>query len=778
MKRDSLLLLVPLIASASGSNDYIIKVKTDNNGSSQSDAFTIPITRTSGDGYNVDCNNDGINEAIRVTTDDYPDGYTCQYGSEGNYTIRIEDNNGDNRGFRRIRFYIDSDTTTDVLKLLEIKQWGSAEWSSMAQAYRGAINLTVTPSDIPDLSKLTSLKQMFQGCSNADINTSEWDTSSITNLSGMFRDAIVANPDVSEWDTSNVTNISQMFYNASSAVPDVSNWETSSVTDMSSVFRLASNANPNVSEWNTSNVTQMQNMFKGALNATPDTSTWHTASVTRMDGMFQDTTSADPNTSDWNTSFVTQMQDMFRNASLANPNTSDWNTSSVTRMDGMFQGAVSATPNTSNWDTSSVVKMNNMFRDAILATPDVSNFNTAQVTTMYGMFYNAHNALPNTTTWDTSQVTNMAFMFCGTSRANPDTTQWDTSSVTTMRAMFKDATSANPNITDWNVSSVTNMGSMFQNAVTFDQNLYYWDVSNVTNFRDFLDGVKLSTYHYDSLLQGWAKLTLSSDETFDGGDSNYCEAESQRDEIISNYNWTFNDNGKSCPKPCEEVMRPLKAYHWTLISFPCDTGMNSIETLLSNALGTYGNENDWVMYEQSGTDDYSGKSTTKKRMLEANDTVKPGKGYWIITATDRNMTIDTTLSDLNFTAVQPASNFDINDTAFDDLNHSRIPDSSDSYSKKIMLGNPFPKEIDLSHLYFSHGGDSGSYHPIGDDYNDAYLYSTIYTYDHTGTQNSNYIAITPITPGFSDKVDPMTGFFLILKSDQNGSNYLTFPYEK
>jgi surface protein len=731
MKKSYLLYLLPVLILAAPSDNYVIKVKTDNAGVSNSNEFTLPVVTTQGNGYNVDCNDDGIDEVTGATTATYPDGYTCVYASAGTYTVRVKDNNGDGKGFRRIRFYIDSSTTTDVLKLLEINQWGTAVWSSMAQAYRGAENLTVTPSDIPDLSQVSSLRQMFYGCTNADIRTGGWNTSTITNLTATFRDATSADPDVSGWDTSSVTNMSQLFYNAASANPDVSGWDTSSVIRMDALFREAVSALPDTSGWNTSQVTHMNNMFRDAVQADPDVSGWDTSQVTSMYGMFYGATNASP---------------------VTTTNGNIWNTSQVTNMAYMFQDATHAHPDTSGWDTS-------------------------QVTTMRAMFKNATSAAPDTSGWNTGNVTTMRAMFNGASSANPDVSNWNTSQVTSMLSMFKDATKANPDVTNWDVSSVTDMASMFQNATTFDRNLQYWDVSNVTRFVGFLSGAKLSTYNYDALLKSWVNLTLSNGERFDAGDSTYCTGEQARNDIIANYSWDIRDAGKNCPGPCEEVNRQLHAMHWVLVSFPCDTGNNGIEDLLGGALGTYGDNGDWVMYEQTGADNYIG-GNTQKRMLESNDTVIPGKGYWIISASDANMTIDTTLPNLNYTSVQAASNLGITSSVFDDLNMTQLPDSDASDIKKVALGNPFPQKIQLSDIYFSHGGGSGNYNPMGDTNNDTYIKSTVYTYDYAGRDKSQYVAIAPDTPGFSDRIDPMKGFFIILNSGQTGTNYMTFPYEK
>ena len=97
-----------------GDPDFVITVQTDNPGTSSTTQFTIPTT---GGGYNfnVDCDNDGSDDATGQTGD-----YTCNYGSAGTYTVRIKDNSGSGTGFPRIYFNGGGDKD----KLLTIEQWG------------------------------------------------------------------------------------------------------------------------------------------------------------------------------------------------------------------------------------------------------------------------------------------------------------------------------------------------------------------------------------------------------------------------------------------------------------------------------------------------------------------------------------------------------------------------------------------------------------------------------------------------------------------------------
>jgi photosystem II stability/assembly factor-like uncharacterized protein len=233
--------------------------------------------------------------------------------------------------------------------------------------------------------------------------------------------------------------------------------------------------------------------------------------------------------------------------------------------------------------------------------------------------------------------------------------------------------------------------------------------------------------------------------------------------------------------PCEEVNHPLKAYRWSLVSFPCNTGDNNISDLLGNALGTYGDNANWVMYEQTGADEYKGDNTAK-RLMDANDTIQPGKGYWIITDGNKTMTVDHTLPNLSFTTESDASDLNISDANFTTLFRMQLSDSDANSIKKMILGNPFPEAIHLNNVYFSHNNANDEYHPMSTDTdennnpNAPYIEGNVYTTDENSSDI--YIAISPDTPGFSNVIEPMTAFYIELKSGETGTNYLTLPHEE
>ena len=152
-------------------DDFVFSIKTSHPGTSGDLAFEIP-THGTGYSYDVDCNNDGVNEAAAQTSN-----YTCTYAAPGSYTIRISGS------FPRIYF----NNEGDRLKILSIDQWGTGAWTSMANAFYGCENLVLNASDTPNFSAVTDISHMFDGAdvlgTGIGIGDWNWNTSNITNIS-------------------------------------------------------------------------------------------------------------------------------------------------------------------------------------------------------------------------------------------------------------------------------------------------------------------------------------------------------------------------------------------------------------------------------------------------------------------------------------------------------------------------------------------------------------------------------------------------------------------
>ena len=172
--------------------------------------------------------------------------------------------------------------------LIDIPQWGNIVWLTMDSVFYGCNNsnfTTITATDTPNLSGVTSMGNMFRGATNFNSDISSWDVSNVTSMAGMFRSATSFNQDISSWNTSKVTNMDGVFYTATSFNQDLSNWNTSKVTTMSSMFRSATSFNQDISSWDTGKVASMGYMFFGATSFNQNLSSWNISDLAQASNM-------------------------------------------------------------------------------------------------------------------------------------------------------------------------------------------------------------------------------------------------------------------------------------------------------------------------------------------------------------------------------------------------------------------------------------------------------------------------------------------------------------
>jgi len=285
---------------------FIITVKTDNSGPSGDDEFTIPIDTNLNYNYNVDCDNDGTND------NDAPiinASYTCDYdGHPGTYTIVIKDAEGDGTGFPRIYF----NDNGDKEKIIGINQWGTGQWTSMSQAFRGCKNLNSGQSndgkqiggpalDVPNLAGVKFLSTMFYGAETFNQDIGDWNTSKAEHMENMFNGAKAFNQDIGDWNTSHVKYMVGMFNGAERFNQDIGRWDTHLVTSFRQMFLGASSFDQNINGWDTSRAVYMDYMFFGASAFNQGLSGWNEKvnNVENMNHMFQNATIFDQDLSHW-----------------------------------------------------------------------------------------------------------------------------------------------------------------------------------------------------------------------------------------------------------------------------------------------------------------------------------------------------------------------------------------------------------------------------------------------------------------------------------------------
>ncbi|MBX2929637.1 MAG: BspA family leucine-rich repeat surface protein [Saprospiraceae bacterium] len=356
-------------------DEFITTWKTDNPGTSNSTSITIPTTG-SGYNYEVDWDNDGVYDQTGITGS-----VTHDFGTAGTYTIRIRGS------FPRIYF----NNSGDRQKLLDIGQWGSIAWTSMASAFYGCSNLNISAADVPNLSGVTSMFSMFRRCTvlNSPANIGDWNTATVTNMSNLFLWAVAFNQPVGNWNTAAVTNMSSLFDEAAAFDQPIGNWNTAAVTSMSGMFWNAATFNQPIGNWNTAAVTNMSWMFAGATAFNQPIGNWNTAAVTNMSHMFRQTAAFDQPIGNWNTAAVNNMSVMFYQATAFNQPIGDWNTGNVTTMSFMFNNATAFNQPIEGWNTAAVTDMTNMFSDATAFNRPLGSWTLNANVSMNNMLNNA-----------------------------------------------------------------------------------------------------------------------------------------------------------------------------------------------------------------------------------------------------------------------------------------------------------------------------------------------------------------------------------------------------
>lgn len=500
-----LLLTIAYLASAKATvnsvtpdSSFITTWKTNYPGISDSMSITIPVHPTATYNYDVDWDNDGIYDTFGVDT-----AITHNFAVPGTYTIRI-------KGDYKHLYFKDAD---DAEKIIDVIQWGNIQWNSLHSGFKACKNLNISASDAPDLTNVTSLTDMFFGCTSFNSPLEHWDVSKIESFYFTFGNCTNFNQPLNNWDVSSATNMQRMFIGCTNFNQPLDQWDVSKVRSFSAMFNNATHFNQDIGNWEVSSGVYFGLMFDGATNFNQDIGDWNTINMATCKAMFHKASSFNQDISRWNVSKVSNFSSMFKNAVAFNQNLNDWDVSNATNMNWMFAAATSFNQPLDQWEVDKVEVMTYLFFYASSFNQDISGWNVSNVTSMQNMF----------------KGPNMTF--------NQDIGNWEVSQVTDMRAMFE----ANP---------------------SFDQNLGNWDVRNLTHADRMFHLTKLSTPNYDSLLIGWNNLELQDSVSFHAGTSIYCAGWAARANMIDNRAWQITDAGAEQDTPialCKDTTLYLAA---------------------------------------------------------------------------------------------------------------------------------------------------------------------------------------------------------------------------
>ena len=297
----------------------------------------LPI---SGNGYKlVITDPKGIETKVESQTGDY----TFTPEVTGEYTVKA--------GPEGVTSMDMSKTSFEVVEALkEVVKFGTVKWTTMNSFFYACENMTFADEiDLPDLTNVTDMSNMFSVCRAFNQPLNNWNVSQVTNMSGMFSSCAAFNQPLNNWNVSNVTNMSNMFAGCHAFNQPLNNWDVSKVTDMSTLFYECSAFNQPLNNWTVSSVTNIGYMFYQSTAFNQPLNSWDVGNVTYMSNMFYQCSAFNQPLNSWDVGKVTDMSSMFSGCAAFNQPLNDWNVSQVTDMREMFSGCIAFNQPLGNW---------------------------------------------------------------------------------------------------------------------------------------------------------------------------------------------------------------------------------------------------------------------------------------------------------------------------------------------------------------------------------------------------------------------------------------------
>lgn len=359
---------------------FIWTINTELPGSA-SDSYELPLTETAGYDARVywgDGSFDNITDSAPILH---------QYAIPGIYDIQMVG------VFPELIF--NAGEGIDFDKITDIKQWGGNQWVDVEFMFDGCSNLgTLSATDIPNLTGLTSLRRMFRECVsfNGGPAFADWDISNITNLNTMFSGAFDFNTSIDNWNVTKVEDFFGMFANCTSYNQGMNSWVFGdNIIDFEFIFINCTVFNGAIDQWDVSKLTELIFTFRLCRDFNQDISSWDTSNVTTTQGMFFQTDTFNQDISSWDMSSNTNIENMFFEALAFNQPIGIWDLSNVfnvgaNNIDSCFDGANAFNQDLTNWPWGQWLDVHDMFLDALAFNQDVSGYDISSMTNMDNMF--------------------------------------------------------------------------------------------------------------------------------------------------------------------------------------------------------------------------------------------------------------------------------------------------------------------------------------------------------------------------------------------------------
>jgi hypothetical protein len=211
----------------------------------------------------------------------------------------------------------------------------------------------------------------------------------------------------------------------------------------------------------------------------------------------------------------------------------------------------------------------------------------------------------------------------------------------------------------------------------------------------------------------------------------------------------------------------ITPFHWTMVGLPCTPQVSTVDGVYNNdGLGTYGNGNDWLMYEWDPVANSYGS-------LGLDDSLWEGTGYWMLSdfGSDENL--------VQFEGDLPTVEFDPDCASANGCYEIDLVQPDVGVTKQWnLVGNPFPYPVRWADVRIvvvggTQGLDGLSYNPTDAEQSNPPTdgkgigNATIHIYEN----GSSYGSFNDQTPGMSGVLNPGQSFWYQVTADPNESGH-------
>ncbi len=416
----------------------------------------------------------------------------------------------------------------------ELKQWGDVSWMMVISgSFSGCSELKVTATDVPNLSEVNFMLEMFKNCTSiTEIpNLNQWNLSKVRNMNFMFEGASSFNQDISQLNVSNAKEMKGLLKGATAFNQNLGSWIIKGGALLNDIFSDSgmdcvnySNTlkgwagNPKMGKFVrlSSNIKYDKSAATSRKNLI-DTKGWYISDDIEVSdcapvalpfsGVWQATADGKITLPTDGADFTYENKKIGDDTKTGSGSGSKGKTIidtgdsgeyliTITPSDGFafFYGDKDITQEIraqfkelrqwggGKWLSNLASSFSGCSNLKITAT-DIPNFSA--VTNMNHMFKDCSSieTIPNIYLWDVGSVTSLAGMFKGAEKFNTALSNWNVGEVSSMNSMFEGATKFNQDISSWVVSEVTDMESMFSGAAAFNQDISGWNVSKVSDMQ-------------------------------------------------------------------------------------------------------------------------------------------------------------------------------------------------------------------------------------------------------------------------------------------------------